>query len=129
MIVVDTSAIYAMIAAEPEEARLRAALGGENLHLMSAGNVLELQLVTASRGVSWDKIRQLLETYGVVVRAFDESQLQIARAAVVKYGRGRHPAKLNFGDCFAYALAKSEGAPLLYVGGDFALTDIRSALA
>ncbi len=129
MIVVDTSAIYAMIAAEPEEARVRAALGGDGLHLMSAGNVLELQLVTAGRGISWDKVRQLLETYNVVVRAFDEPQLQIARAAVVKYGGGRHPAKLNYGDCFAYALAKSEGAPLLYVGGDFALTDIRSALA
>jgi ribonuclease VapC len=129
MIIVDTSAIYAMIAAETEEARLRAVLGGDGLHLMSAGNVLELQLVTASRGISWEKVRQLLETYNVVVRAFDEPQLQVARAAVVKYGRGRHPAKLNYGDCFAYALAKSEGAPLLYVGGDFALTDVRSALA
>lgn len=129
MIVVDTSAIYAIIAAEPEETRLRAVLGGEGSHLMSAGNVLELQLVTASRGISWDRIRQLLETYRVDVRAFDEPQLQVARAAVMRYGRGSHPAKLNYGDCFAYALAKSEGAPLLYVGGDFALTDIKSALA
>lgn len=128
MIVVDTSAIYAIIAAEPEEARLRAVLAGDGLHLMSAGNFLELQLVTASRGVSWDKIQQLLETFSVAIRAFDERQLQVARAAVMKYGRGRHPAKLNYGDCFAYALAKSEGAPLLYVGGDFALTDIKSAL-
>ncbi|MDZ7628317.1 MAG: type II toxin-antitoxin system VapC family toxin [Parvularculaceae bacterium] len=129
MIAVDTSAIYAMIAAEPEEALLRAALGSGDSFVMSAGNVLELQLVTAGRGISWEKIQQILESYNIAVRAFDEPQLQVARAAVVKYGRGRHPAKLNYGDCFAYALAKSEGAPLLYVGGDFALTDVRSALA
>jgi ribonuclease VapC len=128
MIAVDTSAIFSMIAAEPEEERLRATLGREDRCAMSAGNVLELQLVTAGRGISWDKVQQLLDAYRVSVRAFDEPQLHIAREAVAKFGRGRHPAKLNYGDCFAYALAKSLGAPLLFVGGDFALTDIEPAL-
>ena len=59
---------------------------------------------------------------------FDAEQAAIARAAFLKYGKGRHPAALNFGDCAAYALAKSKGAPLLYKGADFAKTDIVSAL-
>ena len=64
----------------------------------------------------------------IEIAPFDAGQAGIARAAFLKYGKGRHPAALNFGDCASYALAKSKGAPLLYKGADFAKTDIVSAL-
>jgi len=75
-------------------------------------------------------VDKFLDRYAVELRSVDETQLRIARIAFDRFGKGRgHPARLNFGDCFAYALAKSLGAPLLYKGDDFAHTDIAAALA
>jgi len=68
-----------------------------------------------------------LAAYGIAILPFDDAQLRFAREAALRFGNGRHRASLNFGDCFAYALAKSEGISLLCTGGDFPLTDIELA--
>jgi ribonuclease VapC len=94
--------------------------------LISTGNMLELQLVVAgSRSrTGWSDVEALLALHNVAISPFDEQQLRIAREAAVRYGKGRHKAALNFGDCFAYALAKSEDIPLLCTGNGFAETDV-----
>jgi ribonuclease VapC len=126
MIAVDTSAIIAIIQGEHEEERLRTALETTNGALISTANLLELQLViSGARAIAiWPDVQALLDKYEIVAHPFDEQQLKIAREAVLRFGRGRHEAKLNFGDCFAYALAKSEGIPLLFTGNDFTRTDV-----
>ena len=128
MIAVDTSAIIAILRKEDDESRFRTQL---EIHgaLMSAGNVLELQFVTAGKPwtTAWPVLEAILQTFRIVIHPFDDIQLGIAREAAVKFGRGRHKAALNFGDCFAYALAKSEGLPLLCKGTDFAHTDVKIA--
>lgn len=126
MIAVDTSAIIAIIRKEASEARLSAALENTNIALISTANVLELQLViTGQRALAtWGDIEILLTKYGVIPHPFDERQSNIAREAAVRFGKGRHKAGLNFGDCFAYALARSEGIPLLCTGNDFVHTDV-----
>ena len=129
MIAVDSSAVIAILYREPEAARLRAALAGANGAVISTGTLLELQLVVAGTRArsGWTQVEALLALYGVTARAFDERQLRLAREAATRYGKGRHKAALNFGDCFAYALAKSEDAPLLCTGEDFKQTDIAVA--
>lgn len=94
---------------------------------MSTGNLLELQLVLADKPIAWNEVEPFLREYGIAPYPFDELQLQIAREAAVRFGKGRHKAALNFGDCFAYALAKTENLPLLCTGRDFAATDIAIA--
>jgi ribonuclease VapC len=129
VIAVDTSAIIAIIQSEPEEDRLRTALEKTNGALISTCNALELQLVISGKRAMaiWDDVQTLLDRYNIVPRAFDEQQLRSARDAVLRYGKGRHKASLNFGDCFAYALAITENIPLLYTGNDFAHTDVTAA--
>jgi ribonuclease VapC len=129
VIAVDTSALMAILLGEPDERQLRAKLETSNRPLISAGTILELQIVTAGKRVAraWRDVEILLEGYRVVIHPFDERQLRIAREAAVTYGKGRHKAGLNFGDCFAYALAKSEALPLLCTGNDFIHTDLKLA--
>lgn len=129
MIAVDTSAIVAILRGEADEPRLRVALENANGAAISSGNLLELQIVLAGRHElpAWNQAEALLTKYEIAIRPFDARQLRFAREAVVRFGRGRHKARLNFGDCFAYALAKSEDIPLLCTGGDFAKTDVALA--
>lgn len=129
MIAVDTSAIVAIIKAEPEEQRLRDRLERAGGASMSTANILETQLVImGSRALAaWPEVEKLFAEYAIAAHPFDERQLRIAREAAVRFGKGRHKAGLNFGDCFAYALAKSEGLPLLCTGKDFAATDVEMA--
>lgn len=129
MIAVDTSAIVAILRGEADEARLRVALENANGAAISSGNLLELQIVLAGRHElpAWNQAEALLAKYEIAIRPFDARQLRFAREAAMRFGRGRHEAKLNFGDCFAYALAKSEDIPLLCTGGDFAKTDVALA--
>ena len=100
---------------------------------MSAATLLELTIVLATRNrqAAPDTIREIDEfvlSAAMAVEAVTEEQTQIARIAYLRYGKGTgHPAQLNFGDCFAYALAKAMDVPLLYKGDDFAKTDIHSA--
>ena len=129
MIAVDSSAIVAALYAETEAARIRAALKVSDGAVISMANFLELQLVVeGSRSkTGWREVEAFMAQYRIEQRPFDERQLQIAREAAVRYGRGRHKARFNFGDCFAYALAKAEDVPLLCTGTDFAATDVAVA--
>jgi ribonuclease VapC len=132
MIAVDTSALLAIVFDEPDrEAFFRAILEAETA-LVSAATVVEARMVTYSRrGASALEILDgilAVPTFDLVPP--DVEQVDIAHAAFVAYGKGQgHPAGLNFGDLFSYALAKARGVPLLYKGIDFARTDIAAAVA
>jgi ribonuclease VapC len=124
--VVDTSALLAIFLAEPERKSFLESILQAETRMISAATVLEAGIVLeARRGESAGREFDLF-----VVRAnlqivpVDSEQAEIARSAWRKYGKGRHPAAFNFGDCFAYALAKALGEPLLAKGTDFAATDV-----
>ena len=127
--VIDTSALAAILFAEPERDDLIGRIAADGRRLISAGTLLEAGiLVEARRGeVAGRELDLFLHRAGVVCVAVDERQATIARAAWRAFGKGRHPAGLNYGDCFSYALARASGEPLLYKGDDFAHTDIPSA--
>lgn len=134
MIVVDSSAIIAIAQREPEAERLVARIAEDGAPQISAASVLECSIVlrsfrTLPAAAIEAKLDGLLAASGFVVQPVSLEQLVAARLAHIAFGKGTgHPAQLNFGDCFAYALAKSLNAPLLYKGGDFAKTDIVSAV-
>ncbi len=124
--VIDSSAILAILLQEPEAGEISAAIARDPLRLMSTATVLEATIVIRTRrgeaGV--DDLDRLLNRAGVEQKPFDVDQLTVARQAHRVFGKGRHPAGLNFGDCFAYALSKLSGEPLLFKGEDFARTDV-----
>lgn len=124
--VIDSSALVAMLSDEPEARRFEAAIEGDPVRLMSTGSYLEAAIVIETRfGEPGGRELDLwLHRAGVDVVAVDSDQAEAARVAHRRFGRGRHPAGLNYGDCFAYALAKISGEPLLFIGDDFANTDI-----
>jgi ribonuclease VapC len=124
--VIDTSALVAIFLDEPERKLLLDLLLQAETRMISAATVLETGIVLeAGRGESAGReFDLLLVRANLQIVAVDSEQTEIARSAWRKYGKGRHPAGLNFGDCFAYALAKFAGEPLLAKGTDFAATDI-----
>lgn len=125
--VIDTSAILAWLKNEPERERITAALESHPVCLMSAVSLLEAHIVVQAREhpAMLSKLEQFLDEIGVIVVPFDEAQAKLANQAFQRYGKGRgHPAQLNMGDCAVYALAKLLAEPLLFVGNDFAKTDI-----
>lgn len=124
--VIDTSALVAILTGEPSAERLVAALDADPRRLISAATVLELSLVMLGRyGEAGDgQIDRLLTGIGATVVAVGEGQVRLARDAALNFGRGRHPAALNFGDCFGYALSIESGEALLFVGNDFTQTDV-----
>lgn len=125
--IVDSSAIMAILLQEAEAEAFAWLLEKTDIVFISACNVLELHIVCQSRGVPGDAVDTILERFGVNVLPFTLTHLTLAVIAHRQYGKGNHDARLNFGDCFAYALAKETGYPLLYKGVDFAKTDIASA--
>lgn len=129
MIVVDSSALLAALFEEPQGQAISRVLAEADHLLMSPANVLEcvLRLAPTPSENRSDLLDEFLSDYAVTAPPIDLEQLHLARAGFIAYGKGRHPAGLNFGDCFAYALAKSRDAPLLFVGGDFAKTDVKRA--
>ena len=124
--VIDTSAIMAILLGEPAAGQLVEALEADRTRLVSAATVVETSLVVLGRfGEMGDpQIDRLLRGIGAEVVPVGLEQVAIARDAALRFGRGRHPAALNFGDCFSYALAMESGEPLLFVGEDFAKTDV-----
>ncbi len=124
--VIDTSALIAIFLAEAERRQFLHQIVQAATRLISAANALETGIVLeASRGEAAGREFDLfLVRAGLQVVPVDGEQVEIARAAWRKYGKRRHPAGLNFGDCFAYALAKSSGEPLLAKGAEFSKTDI-----
>jgi ribonuclease VapC len=129
LIALDTSAFVAIFQHEPEAERYAAAVETSPSRVLSAGNYLECAMVASRRSGGRAELDAWLGRFSVEVVPVDLTLAQLAADAFARYGRGRHPANLNYGDCFAYALAKRLGAALLYKGDDFARTDIRSALA
>jgi ribonuclease VapC len=124
--VLDTSALIALLLGEREAPTFRAALEADVVRLVSAANLLESAMVIETRlgeqgGRELDLLIQVAELEVVPV---DSAQVAAARQAFRRFGKGRHPAGLNFGDCFAYALAVTTGEPLLFKGSDFAATDV-----
>lgn len=124
--VIDTSAIMAILLGEPAAGQLVEALEADRTRLVSAATVVETSLVVLGRfGEMGDpQVDRLLRGIGAEVVPVGLEQVAIARDAALRFGRGRHPAALNFGDCFSYALAMESGEPLLFVGEDFAKTDV-----
>ncbi len=127
--VIDSSALLAILLQEPEAEPFARAISGDPKRLMSAVSALEAAIVVQARkgpaGVR--ELDLLLHAAGVKVVSFDPEQVLLARAAYERYGKGHHPAALNLGDCCSYALAVSSGQPLLFKGGDFSRTDLRTA--
>jgi ribonuclease VapC len=125
--VIDTSALLAVFLGEAERRRFLEAITQAETRRISAANALETGIVLeARRGEAAGREFDLfLHQANVDIVPVDAEQVEIARVAWRKYGKGRHPAALNFGDCFAYALAKISGEPLLAKGSDFAQTDIK----
>lgn len=128
--VLDTSALLALLLDEPEAALFRAAVEADDTRLVSAATVLEAAIVMESRSgeTAGRELDLLLTTARCEVVPVDAEQVDIARRAWRRYGKGRHAAGLNFGDCFAYALSSWSGEALLFKGDDFARTDVRRAL-
>jgi ribonuclease VapC len=127
VIVVDTSALMAIVMNEPPGRACKQALAAENQVFISAGTLAEALIVAARRGVRAE-LEALVDQLAVEVDSV--SAASAARVADIhgRWGRGAGTAGLNFGDCFAYEAASARGCPLLYVGDDFAKTDITSAV-
>jgi len=129
--VVDTSALIAILLDEPERPSIEDRIEGNPVRLVSAMSKLEASMVMIGRhGIEGGaRLDRLLREIAATVVPFDEHQADIARDAFVRYGKGRHRAGLNFGDCAAYALALAEAEPLLFKGTDFGATDVQVASA
>ena len=129
--IVDSSALIAILSDEPEQALFNDALARADVCQMSAATFVEVSIVVeASRG--YDGVRDLdllIATAGIVVVPVDVEQAHVAREAYRQYGKGRQTgARLNYGDCFSYALARVTALPLLFKGEDFSQTDIEAAV-
>lgn len=124
--VIDTSAAVAIILDEPEHDSFARMVADADVRMMSAASVLETYMVLESRSgeAAGREFELFLVQADVQVMSVDREQVEAARSGRRKYGKGRHRAALNFGDCFAYALAKTSGEPLLAKGIDFSQTDI-----
>lgn len=123
----DTSVVLAILQDEAEREEFVRLIEGDPRRLMSVVSILEAAMVLEGRrgedaGADLD---QFLRSASIESVPFDEEQLRLARAAYRRFGKGRHAAGLNFGDCMAYALAQWSGEPLLYKGSDFGATDVR----
>jgi ribonuclease VapC len=132
MIVVDSSAILAIVKAEPERREFMQKLSAAGEARISAVNYVESSMVCeggegAAGRALFERASAIFEQLGLHIASADRDQAECAREAFRRYGRGRHPAKLNMGDCFAYALAKTLDAPLLFKNDDFGQTDIKRA--
>ncbi len=130
MMVADTSALMAVLNNEIEASEFLDAMVGDGQVLVSTATAVELMIVAMGKGSSiYESAIEFLGRPFISLIPLDEEQFRIATAAYVRYGKGRgHPARLNFGDTFAYALASARRLPLLFKGGDFSQTDIRSAV-
>jgi ribonuclease VapC len=126
-VVIDTSAMLAILLGEPERGKFLQLLSESETRLLSAANALETAMVVESRRgeVAGRELDLFLHRTKIEIVAVDAEQFSIARFAWRKFGKGRHPAALNLGDCFAYALTKTCSEPLLAKGEDFRRTDLQ----
>jgi ribonuclease VapC len=128
-VVIDTSALLAILFDEAERASFNRRLVADTVRLMSAANYLEAAIILDDRlgedGAA--NLRLYMADAAIRIMPVTVEQVDVARVAYRRYGRGNHPARLNFGDCFAYALAKTTDEPLLFKGEDFSQTDLEPA--
>jgi ribonuclease VapC len=124
--VVDTSALFAVLVGEEERDQFEDLILRSPIAVISVVSIVEtvIALTRKQLNIEASEIDGVLSTLGIAVRPVDVNQGLLARRAFLQYGRGRHPARLNFGDCFPYALAKSRGDMLLFKGEDFSKTDL-----
>ncbi|HWF01006.1 MAG TPA: type II toxin-antitoxin system VapC family toxin [Caulobacteraceae bacterium] len=127
MIAVDTSALMAVLLDEDQADACMAVLESEPELVISAGTLAEALIVSARRNIG-EEMRRLIEGLGLEVATVTPAAAHRVAAAYARWGRGVHPAALNFGDCFAYELAKERSCRLLFVGDDFSRSDLESAL-
>ena len=127
--IVDSSALVALVLQEPGWERIATELTSGTHAAIGAPTLTETAIVLRAKGTPPSLLPALLRRAGIEVVAFTERHADLATDAYVRYGRGRHPAALNFGDCMTYAVARMAAAPLLFVGNDFSHTDLEPALA
>ncbi len=125
--VIDTSALLAILRGEPEAPLFEAAVEADPVRLVSAGSLLEAAIVVEARygPTGGRELDLLVHKAGIEVVPVTPEQVELGRHAFRTYGKGRHAAHLNYGDCFAYALSKHSGEPLLFKGDDLARTDVQ----
>lgn len=128
--VIDTSAIMAILRGEPERISFIAAIDRASAVKIAAPTLLELTMVVAGshRADLLDELYTFIALTDAETTSFTADHAAVARQAFLRYGEGRHPAGLNFGDCISYATARLEALPLLFKGNDFRLTDIEAAV-
>jgi ribonuclease VapC len=128
--VLDTSALIAILCDEPEAPAMEGAIELDPVRLLSAANLVEASIVIEARygGAGGRELDLLIGKARMEITSVDVETADLARDAYRRYGRGKHPAGLNFGDCFAYALASLRGEPLLFKGDDFSRTDIAAVI-
>ena len=128
--IIDTSAMIAILFDESDAPKFAVAIAAAEARRLSAASFVETALVieTLTKGAGARHLDAFIRRAGISIEPVTEDQAHIARQAYADYGKGRHPAALNFGDCFVYALAKATGEPLLFKGNDFKRTDIVAAL-
>ncbi len=127
--IIDTSALVSILDQEPEAERLARAIATASERMLSAANLVETGIVMQVRrgDEAARDLDLLLAKLKIEIIPVSAKQASLARKAFQCFGRGRHSARLNFGDCFAYALAKDNAAPLLFKGKDFSQTDVAVA--
>jgi ribonuclease VapC len=128
--IVDTSALVAILFDESDAQAYAHAIAGAETSRLSAASFVETAIVVEAQAQNGARgqFDALIRRAGIIIEPVTEEQAHIARQAYTDFGKGRHPAGLNFGDCFAYALAKLTAEPLLFKGEDFSKTDITPAL-
>lgn len=128
--ILDSSALVAILFKEPEALRFAEAIGASEAIAIAAPTMLETAMVVEARAgrEMGERLDALMAEIGPDVVPFTAEHAALAREGWRRYGKGRHPAGLNLGDCFAYALAKSRNEPLLFKGDDFAQTDVKAAI-
>ena len=124
--VIETSALVAILFDEPDAEHFEIAIESDPTRLMSTASVLEASIVVEARlgEAGGRELDLLMHKAQIEIVAVTVEQLEMARHAFRTYGKSRHPAGLNYGDCFAYALSKTSGEPLLFKGNDFSQTDV-----
>ena len=128
--IVDTSAVVAILFRESDAVRYEEAIAAAPRCRMSVANFVEAAMVVESRDgpARGESLDVLIDEASIELAPMTVEHAYAARRAWRRFGKGNHPAGLNFGDCFAYALAETSGEPLLFKGGDFVLTDVEDAL-
>ena len=128
--IIDTSALIAVLRSEPGSEHYTRAIEDSTVCRLSAANFLEAGIVVDVTGdaVASRRLDDFITEAEIQIEPVTEHQAHLARAAYRDFGKGKHRARLNFGDCFAYALAKDKREPLLFKGSDFSFTDVASAL-